>query len=143
MNSASPPGLDLHLFGGVTLGSTALPGPRAKALVLSLALSRGRPVSAAALIEDAWGDAPTGASTALHTMVSRIRINQWHGLIISIGTGYALGIEPSRIDFWAVESLLAAARAELADPTRPSPSTGSWPSRTQNVRWPALPRTRR
>ncbi|WP_104091323.1 BTAD domain-containing putative transcriptional regulator [Arthrobacter sp. GMC3] len=119
MNSVSAPELKLHLFGGVTLGSTALPGPRAKALILALALSHGRPVSAASLIEDVWGsDAPASASTALHTMVSRIRTSQWHGLITSTDTGYALGIEPLYIDFWAAESLLAEARANLADPTQ-------------------------
>lgn len=108
----------MRLFGGVVLGNTALPGPRAKALILALALSRGRPVSTAALIEDVWGlDAPTSASTALHTMISRIRTSQWHGVITSTSTGYALGIAAELVDYWVVESLLAAARASLADPT--------------------------
>lgn len=119
VNSVSAPELKLHLFGGVMLGSTALPGPRAKALILALALSHGQPVSASALIEDVWGaDAPASANTALHTMISRIRTSQWHGLITSTDTGYALGIEPLQIDFWAVESLLAAARAENSDPAK-------------------------
>lgn len=119
MNSDSAPTPELRLFGGVTLGNTALPGPRAKALILALALSHGRPVSAAALIRDVWGlEAPANATTALHTMISRIRTSQWHGLITSTNTGYALGMEPAHIDFWAVEALLETARAELATPER-------------------------
>ncbi|MGA7203477.1 MAG: BTAD domain-containing putative transcriptional regulator, partial [Specibacter sp.] len=119
MNSDSAPKLELRLFGGVTLGTSALPGPRAKALVLALALSHGRPVSAAALIRDVWGlDAPTNATTALHTMISRIRASQGHGLITSTGTGYALGLEPAAIDFWAVETLLAEAMGTLANPAQ-------------------------
>ncbi|ALE07658.1 hypothetical protein AL755_07735 [Arthrobacter sp. ERGS1:01] len=109
----------MRLFGGVTLGRNALPGPRARALILALALAHGRPVSSGTLIEEVWGlDAPASAATALHTMISRIRTSQWHGLIMSTDTGYALGIEPAEIDFWAVDALLDEARAELSTPAR-------------------------
>ncbi len=108
---------ELCIYGGVMLGKTPLPGPRAKAVILALAMAHGRPLSATSLIDDVWGmDAPASATTALHTMVSRIRTSQWHGLITSTDAGYALGVAPDKIDYWAAESLLASARTTLAQP---------------------------
>lgn len=119
MNSVGIPGPELRIYGGVMLRNSPLPGPRAKAVILALAMARGRSLSTAALIDEVWGlDAPAGATTALHTMVSRIRTSQWQGLIASADTGYSLGVTPEQIDYWAVESLLASARAALGQPER-------------------------
>jgi predicted ATPase/DNA-binding SARP family transcriptional activator len=116
VSSPLVPEKSLKLFGGVTIGSSPLPGPRAKALVLALALAGGKSVSPQYLIDDVWGlDAPAAAPTALHTMISRIRANQDSSLIRSTETGYQLGIEPENIDFWAARQLAARARTVLHD----------------------------
>lgn len=119
VNSVGTPGPELRIYGGVLLRNSPLPGPRAKAVILALALARGRSLSSAVLIDEVWGlDAPAGATTALHTMVSRIRTSHWQGLITSADAGYALSVAPAEIDYWAVDSLLASARAALGQPER-------------------------
>lgn len=97
----------LRLFGDVSLNGKSFPGPRAKALIVALSLSNGRPVSANDLIADVWGlDAPGNAPTALHTMVSRIRTGHGTQFITSSPAGYSLNLRYQDVDFWAVHALL-------------------------------------
>lgn len=115
MTSAPAAGIGLRLFGDVSVDGKSLPGRRAKALLLALAMAKGRAVAPASLIDEVWGlDAPANAATALHTMVSRIRSGHSRELITSSSAGYALGMPTRTIDYWAARNLLDDARASLA-----------------------------
>ncbi|QRY61009.1 winged helix-turn-helix domain-containing protein [Gordonia sp. PDNC005] len=64
----------IGLLGPVTVDGRAVPGVRARRLLVALVLAGGRPVSSAALIDDVWGDdRPKSAQAALHTQISRLR----------------------------------------------------------------------
>ncbi|WP_341267219.1 BTAD domain-containing putative transcriptional regulator [Gordonia malaquae] len=64
----------IGVLGPVTVDGRALPGVRARRLLVALVLAGGRPVSTAALIDDVWGgDRPRSAQSALHTQISRLR----------------------------------------------------------------------
>lgn len=64
----------IGVLGPVTVDGRAVPGVRARRLLVALVLAGGRPVSTAALIDDVWGgDRPRSAQSALHTQISRLR----------------------------------------------------------------------
>ncbi|MBF4568584.1 AAA family ATPase [Plantibacter sp. VKM Ac-2880] len=85
-------------------------GRRAKALVAALALADGRSVSATALIDALWDDAPpVGAKAALQTLVSRVRAVAVPGLIESSAAGYRLTAVADDVDLGAASTLADAA----------------------------------
>jgi predicted ATPase/DNA-binding SARP family transcriptional activator len=85
-------------------------GRRAKALVAALALADGRSVSATALIDALWDDAPpVGAKAALQTLVSRVRAVAVPGLIESSAAGYRLTVGADDVDLGAASILADAA----------------------------------
>ena len=77
-----------------------LGGPRSRALVARLALEAGRPVSAAALIDDLWGeDVPGDATNALQSVVSRTRRRLPEGVLRSVAAGYVLHADVDAEEF--------------------------------------------
>ncbi len=76
-----------------------LPGPRARSLLVALALRPGHSRSAAALVEDVWGDAPPKSpANALHTQISRLRSSLPEGAIEAGPAGYRLVLAPDQVD---------------------------------------------
>ncbi|WP_143965547.1 BTAD domain-containing putative transcriptional regulator [Gordonia zhaorongruii] len=64
----------IGLLGPITVDGRAVPGMRARRLLVALVLAGGRPVSTQRLIDEVWGDdAPKSPHAALHTQVSRLR----------------------------------------------------------------------
>lgn len=81
-------------------------GPRAKALVVVLALADRRSVSTAALIDTLWDDdPPAGAKAALQTLVSRVRAVAAPGLIESSAAGYRLALDAADLDLGIATTL--------------------------------------
>lgn len=88
-------------------------GPRNRALVARLALTRGRPVSASTLIDDLWGfDTPDDAKGALQSVVSRTRRRLPEGALDSSAAGYVL--RGATVDADELERLIAAGRTNEA-----------------------------
>lgn len=124
MSIPLPQQAQLRLLGPVLLesvtGSTSTPpGPRAKSLVIALALAPGRTLSPEQLIDDVWGlDAPASSKTALHTLISRTRSFAPELLASSAG-GYRLTAPRSSVDLWQAEQLQHEALKYLdADPAK-------------------------
>ncbi|MGW6335157.1 AfsR/SARP family transcriptional regulator [Nocardia rhamnosiphila] len=93
----------------------ALPGARARLLLVALALRPGRSRSAAGLIEDVWGDAPPRSPmNALHTQISRLRAGLPEGVLEAGPAGYRLALGPEQVDLTAVRQSVHRAGAALA-----------------------------
>jgi predicted ATPase/DNA-binding SARP family transcriptional activator len=88
-----------------------LGGARSRALVARLALAGNRPVSAAALVADLWGDdVPAGATNALQSVVSRTRRRLPDGSLELTPAGYVLRCD--RVDAAEFERLVADGLAD-------------------------------
>ncbi|MEH1166248.1 BTAD domain-containing putative transcriptional regulator [Micromonospora sp. CPCC 205539] len=91
-------------------------GVRLRMLLARLAVEAGRPVSAESLIDDLWGeDPPTGATSALQGLVSRLRkaLGAAGGVELVAG-GYRLPVRAEDVDVCRFEELAAKGRRELA-----------------------------
>jgi predicted ATPase/DNA-binding SARP family transcriptional activator len=90
-------------------------GSRLRGLLIRLALSAGRPVSAAVLVDAVWGqEPPAEAANALQSLVSRLR--RTLGDAATVGqspAGYRLAIEPQDVDAMRFEQLARAGAAAL------------------------------
>ncbi|MEV3965331.1 BTAD domain-containing putative transcriptional regulator [Nocardia sp. NPDC050193] len=93
----------------------ALPGVRARLLLVALALRPGRSRSAAVLIDNVWGDEPPRSPmNALHTQISRLRAALPEGVLEAGPAGYRLTLEPDQVDLTAVRQSARRAAAALA-----------------------------
>lgn len=93
-----------------------LPGPRARSLLVALARRPGHSRSAAALIEDVWGDTPPKSpANALHTQISRLRSALPEGAIEVGPAGYRLVLAPDQVDLARARALARQAGQCHAD----------------------------
>lgn len=119
--------MEVRLLGPVTVtvdGRSLDLGPRKRRLLLAvLALEVGRTVSVERLIDVLWGeDPPSSARRIVIVHVSRLR-EAFEGAgtarfgvsLATIGSGYALQMDPRRIDAHRFRALVASA-ATVADP---------------------------
>jgi len=109
-------GLEIRLLGTVQVTVDGQPagtgGSKRDALLVLLALRRGRPVSVDALIDALWGaDVPASPRNAVQHHVARLRAALGPESIIGSRNGYAL--ENASTDALVFEDLLAEARAAL------------------------------
>jgi DNA-binding SARP family transcriptional activator len=93
-------------------------GGKPRALLADLLLHLGRPVSVDRLVDDLWGELPPPtAAHAVEVYVSQLRNvldPERVGLIAGPPTGYALVVDPERVDAYRFERLLDEGRAALA-----------------------------
>src|SRR5215468_1643826 len=92
----------------------ALPlgGPKQRALLALLVLSRNEVVSRDRLIDSLWGErAPESAQRSLDTYVSRLRSLLGGDRIDRRPPGYCLRVEPGELDLDRFESLLEEGRS--------------------------------
>ncbi|MDF6100190.1 AfsR/SARP family transcriptional regulator [Gordonia hongkongensis] len=95
----------------------AVPGLRARRLLVSLALADGRVISADRLIDHVWAaDPPRSPHSALHTQVSRLRKLLPEGVLEGTENGYRL--RNSRTDLDVVDTLLAEGDRDAHDRAR-------------------------
>jgi predicted ATPase/DNA-binding SARP family transcriptional activator len=96
----------------------SVPGERRRAVLAALLVRAGRPVSADALVEAAWGDElPAAPLPALHTVLSRLRTALGPGIFRADPAGYVLDAPLDAIDaarFEALRARAAGARAAEA-----------------------------
>ena len=105
-------------------GTARLVGARQRAVVALLALSPGRVLSQARLIDALWGeDPPRTAVKTLYSHVARIRrafaACGLPGVLHTEGSGYVLAVRPDDIDAFRLERRVAQARKAFAGETRP------------------------
>lgn len=104
----------------VRVGDTPLPlgGRQQRALLLTLALEPGRSVPVPRLVDRLWGEEPPpSALGTLHAYLSRLRAvlpDPGRTLVTTAG-GYALAVDPHRVDFVVFEDLAARGRTALAE----------------------------
>ncbi|WP_018178574.1 BTAD domain-containing putative transcriptional regulator [Jongsikchunia kroppenstedtii] len=85
-----------------------VPGARARTLLAALAVEPGQFRSAARLIDTVWGDdQPQSPQAALHTQISRLRPLLPADALEAGPGGYRLAVEPTAVDLYAVQSLIA------------------------------------
>ncbi|MGI3204579.1 BTAD domain-containing putative transcriptional regulator [Streptomyces sp. GLT-R25] len=101
------------------LSPVEIRGPRARSLLVLLALHADRPVTVDTLIDGLYGSRPPGdALNALHSQVSRLRRElrkaDRRELVESHAAGYRLAADPQDIDAHRFERLSAHGRRELA-----------------------------
>ena len=105
----------------------ALGGRKQRALLAVLALSPGRAVSAARLIDDLWGEeAPDTAPKMVQIHVSQLRKVLPPDVLLTRAPGYQLDVAPAQVDAFRAEELLRAGREALAsgDPRSASERLG-------------------
>src|SRR5882757_1856451 len=117
-------GIEVRLLGPVevVLDGQVLPlgSTKQKALLAMLGLRVNEAVSLDALVEELWGEsAPPSASATAQSLVSRLRRALRTGpaggaSLPARGSGYALQIDPQRVDASRFTALAAAGREALA-----------------------------
>ncbi|MEU3752960.1 BTAD domain-containing putative transcriptional regulator [Streptomyces olivoreticuli] len=98
-------------------GAIALKGPRHRAVLARLIISRRRVVPVTRLVEDLWEDPPADAVGAVRTFVAALRRalepqrppRAPARLLVTEGPGYALHAEPDAVDAWRFEQAVTAA----------------------------------
>ena len=94
----------------------AVRGPRQRALLALLLLHANETIPGERLVEELWqGAAPASGTTALRVRVSQLRRTLGVDLIATNPRGYALEVEPERIDARRFERLLERGRRLRAD----------------------------
>jgi YVTN family beta-propeller protein len=92
--------------------------PKERALLAVLLLHAGAVVSRERLIDELWGESPPPtAAKALNVHVSQLRktlARSGHDPVVTRPPGYALKVEPERLDAGRFERLVAAARDRVA-----------------------------
>jgi DNA-binding SARP family transcriptional activator/pimeloyl-ACP methyl ester carboxylesterase len=111
--------MDFRLLGPVEVWDedrrVPLGGPQQQALLVRLLLDVGRPVSAARLIEDLWGERqPLTAAKLVQVHVSQLRKVLPEGLLVTRGSGYALEADREALDLHRFERLRGDGLAALA-----------------------------
>ena len=92
-----------------------LGGPKQRAVLALLLVEPGRVVPAEYLAEVLWrGSPPPGAGKTLRSYISRLRtLVGPEAALVARGGGYAISIEPDRVDAARFERLVAAGRDAL------------------------------
>jgi YVTN family beta-propeller protein len=94
----------------------ALGGPRQRALLAILVLSRGEVVSTDRLVDQIWGEQPPATATkTLQVYVSHLRKALGAGVLVTRNGGYVLAAQPDQVDAERFDALVADGRTALAD----------------------------
>jgi predicted ATPase/DNA-binding SARP family transcriptional activator len=116
--------MEFRILGPLEVGDdaapVAIPGAKERALLADLLVAAGRVVSADRLVEDLWGDhPPANPANALQGRVSALRraLGPAAVMLATRPPGYALEVDPERVDAARFQRLVAEARqAAAADP---------------------------
>ncbi|MFI1914205.1 BTAD domain-containing putative transcriptional regulator [Nocardia sp. NPDC020380] len=123
-------------------GPLALKGPRHRAVLARLLIARGRVVPTTQLIDDLWDEPPADPTGTLQTFVSALRRiiepgrapRQPAQILITAAPGYALRIDPAKVDAGRFEALV-----RQADSLRTAAISGRPADPSSAVAWPAGP----
>jgi predicted ATPase/DNA-binding SARP family transcriptional activator len=116
--------MEFRILGPLEVGDAAapvvIPGAKERALLADLLVADGRVVSADRLIEDLWDDRPpANPLNTLQGRVSALRraLGPAAALLATRPPGYALEVDPERVDAARFQRLVTEARqATAADP---------------------------
>jgi DNA-binding SARP family transcriptional activator/ABC-type branched-subunit amino acid transport system substrate-binding protein/streptogramin lyase len=91
-----------------------LGGPKQRALLAVLLLSRGEVVPTDRPVDRLWGERPpASAIKTVQVYVSNLRKALGDGLLITRGRGYALAVEPGQLDLDRFDALVASGSQAL------------------------------
>jgi predicted ATPase len=112
--------VEIRLFGEleVVAGGATVPirGAKQRALLVLLALHRGKPVGADRLIDALWEEGQSAnPANALQAQIGQLRRSLGAAAILTTEAGYALAIDPNDIDTVRFEQLVAKGRRLLED----------------------------
>ncbi|MFC5831000.1 AfsR/SARP family transcriptional regulator [Nonomuraea insulae] len=113
--------MDVRLLGPVevTLGDRCVPlgPPQRRAVLAALAIDADRPVSLRALIERVWDDPPDRATDSLYAHIARLRqaLTATGVSIERRNGGYALDVDPERVDAYRFRRLAKQAQLRACD----------------------------
>lgn len=111
--------------------NVTIPRGKLRIVLAELALAAGRTLQADRLAERTWGlDLPRRPKSSVQNVVLRLRRILGADLIRTVGTGYALNVEPDDVDVLLFGRLLGEAMAETAGADRTRDllvrATGLW-----------------
>ena len=96
-------------------GEISIRGRKLQALLALLLLHAPEVVSRDRLVDELWGDDPPAtAAKTLQVHVSRLR-RELGDIVVSLGGGYVIRIEPDALDLAHFERLVAEGRTAMAD----------------------------
>jgi len=110
--------LDVRLLGPLEVSrqgrTTAVGGPKPRALLAALALEAGRVVSVDGLVESLWpGEPPETAGHAVQVYVSQLRKALGNDAISTRPPGYVLELDPASVDVHRFAGLVSEGRETL------------------------------
>ena len=144
--AAAPRDLDLRVLGPLEVRldghPVAVTASKERALLALLIANHGRTLPVGRLAEDLWeGSPPESASAALRVHVSRLRRTLAaagvEGILVTRPPGYLLDVPDEAVDTARFESLVAGARASMAD-GRPNEAVTGFRAALALWRGPAL-----
>jgi DNA-binding SARP family transcriptional activator/tetratricopeptide (TPR) repeat protein len=132
--------MEIRLFGTVEVhidGRAIDCGPPQQRHVLAvLAATAGRPVTAEALIDRVWDEAPEGARRTLHVYVAGLRRLLPDGVLVRRSGGYVLDVDPNCIDVHRFAALRTGSVRDAIELWRGVPLAGlpgAWAERTREA----------
>lgn len=101
----------IRVLGPLETGNGHALSPRERVVLAALIVRAGRPLAPAALAEACWRDDPPRTwPQQVKTAVARIRSGLGADAVVTRGSEYSLGIDPSTIDAFEFERLVSGAR---------------------------------
>lgn len=112
--------MEVLLLGTVgTSGSITAGTPKQRCVLAVLAMSAGRTVPTESLIDRVWGDTPPAqVRSTLYSHIARLRPLLPAGTLTRESGGYALGVDPHRVDALRFRQLVDRARRANGDAER-------------------------
>ncbi len=138
--------LDLRVLGPLEVlldgRPVAVTASKERTLLALLVANHGRTLPVGQLAEDLWeGSPPESASAALRVHISRLRRtladSGIEGILVTRPPGYLLDVPPEAVDITRFQSLVAAARAAMAE-GRPNEGVAGFREALALWRGPAL-----
>lgn len=135
-----PATIRVRLLGSFEVSSDGravpLPGARVRVVLAVLALSAGKVVPTATLIERVWGeDQPEDPRASLHNVVRRLRQRFGDEVIQTGAVGYRLMIDPDDVDVLAFNRWAAKAGAEQREAVEQALALWGEPFEAEYLGW--------
>jgi DNA-binding SARP family transcriptional activator/energy-coupling factor transporter ATP-binding protein EcfA2 len=104
----------IRVLGPLETGNGHTLSPRERVVLAALVVRVGRDLAPGELADACWGESPPRTwQQQVKTSVARIRASLGSGAVVTRGSDYSLGVDPSTIDAFEFERLVSAARRHV------------------------------
>ena len=104
----------IRVLGPLETGNGHTLSPRERVVLAALVVRVGRDLAPGELADACWGESPPRTwQQQVKTSVARIRASLGSGAVVTRGSDYSLGVDPSTIDAFEFERLVSAARLHV------------------------------